>query len=171
MKPIAWLLLFGLSPGLYADAAHNAAELAGFRAVAFGNVRSASVAKILDPKKHEMAEPPNNLFHGFALVSSWQTVDPDSRLQLAAILRVSILSWVKAYESAGGADVVKPSSFCLPDPGYAIHFETDQGPRDFIICLECDEITAYGANQSRAKFSLENESLAQLKENYQKEFR
>jgi hypothetical protein len=170
MKPITWLLLFGLSSGLYADAARNAAELANFRAVAFGNVRSVSVAKILDPKKHEMAEPPKNLFHGFALVSDWQTVDPDSRLRLAGILREPIRARLKAYESAGDADVAELSSFCLPDPGYAIHLETDEGPRDFVICLECDDLTAYGKSQSRAHFSIENEPLATLKKYYQKEF-
>jgi hypothetical protein len=170
MKSITWLLLLGLSPGLYADAPSNAAELAGFRAAAFGNVKSVLVAKILDPKKHEMAEPPKTLFHGFAVISNWQPVDPDSRLQLAGILRAPIAHLIKAYESAGAADVVRLSSFCLPDPGYALHFETDQGPRDFTVCLECDQIEVYGPNHRQANFSVDDEPLAQLRRYYQKEF-
>jgi len=164
------VLLCVIGAGVHA-ADRNAAELASFRAVAFGQVRSVSVARILDAKKHELSEPPKNLFHGFALLSNWQTADPESRLQIASILRTPILWWVKAYESAGGNEVPKLSSFCVPDPGYAIHLETDQGPRDFVVCLECDSLIAYSPDQHRAEFSLEDDPLAQLKRCYQKEFR
>ena len=170
MRPTAWLFFVGLGSGLYADVTGPAADLAAFRAVAFGNVRSASVAKLLDPKKHEMPEQPKNLFHGFALVSAWQTVDPDSRLGVAGILREPIQARIKAYEAVGGQEVRETSPFCLPDPGYGVHLETDQGPRDFVICLECDEVTGYDGKQMSARFSLENDALVKLKLYYQKEF-
>ncbi len=165
------VLLVGIPQvAVRADAADNAGQLASFRAVAFGKVTSASVAKIIDLRMHKLAAPNGGDFHGFAVISPWQALEPKSREALAALLRSPIDYWVMAYATAGNAELVKLSSLCLPDPGYAVHLETDRGPRDFAICLLCDDVVAYGERGKSADFSLDAGPLKALKKCYRGEF-
>jgi hypothetical protein len=151
-------------------ATENKKMLTRLEAVGFSDVKSASVARIIAPEKHHLAKQGAGAFHGYNVISNWQSVNDPSRFEVADLLKKRIDSLVNAYANAGDNGVFEPESFCIPDPGYAVHLETDKGPRDFAICLECEQVDAFGDQGKSVNFGVDAGQTATLKRNYYAEF-
>jgi hypothetical protein len=159
-----------------ATSEHNREYLSNFAAIAFSEVKSISVAQVYDTNgpilnAGEAAPKPVTIgdYHGYPLISKWRQVDDQSQKELARLLKRPIDFWVKTYAEAGDKDVLVNVSFCMPDYGYAMHLETNEGPRDFLICLQCGQIAAFAGNH-RADFDLKDSDLVRLKAFYLDEF-
>ena len=140
----------------------HADRLADFRGVAFGEVRAASVARLVDRGR------PN--FHGLTLAGDWLKLGATAQAGLANALREPIDRWIRLYAEAKGDSLVELDSFCVPDYGYAVRLETDMGVRDFAICLRCGQVAVYGRRKEGVSFSLKDEALAKLNACYRDEF-
>ena len=152
-----------------ADASRNAEQLASFGALAFSDVMSVWVARIVDLKAHDRTSSTDLDFHGCSFASRWRMVGPQDEAGLAELLRGNIDFFVRAYRAAGNGYVDTNGSFCAPDYGYAIRLYTADGVRDFLICLRCGQIEAFG-NEHTVAFGLHGSDLAKLKAYYLGEF-
>jgi hypothetical protein len=116
----------------------SVSDLATLQALDFAVVRSGEVARI----KGEGGA--FNAFHGYRLISGWRALEEKPRRELAAVLADLIRGDLAAelQPRQTGEELIHLHSFCF-DPGYAVRLKTDRGRRDFLICLECDEVHVF----------------------------
>jgi hypothetical protein len=168
---IASLLWAAVGVGLRADAPSGTKQLASFRAVAFSEVKSASVATIGETGKWIKGGVPPEGFHGYKVLSDWEALDPASGSGLTMLLKEPIDHSIQVYAGANGAEVVGLlMPFCIPHPGFAVRLKTDRGQRDFAICLECGIVFAYGDDGQSVEFPLDPDQLSKLKAYYRTAF-
>jgi hypothetical protein len=160
-----WLFVSTMVLASSDSTAYNHHRLEEFRSIAFSKVKSISVAKIRDSGEKK-SKGEGAKFHGYRVISEWRHVDERSGVVLVHTLGEILDSLIRAYAIAGGDDIVELRSFCIPHPGYAVHFESDRGARDFLICLECGQIEGYGEQKPGASFSLDSEQTEKLHTSY-----
>jgi len=169
------LALLPLSNAGSAEAVDNVARLAQFRAIMFSEVKSAEVAMLDSKKPHGLPGLFKSKFHGRVMTTHWQKITGAEAGKMALVLRGRIAFWVHAYANAGPGTIAELSSFCIPNPGYAIHLETDQGTRDFLVCFECGIIDAFGDQADRThysiEYSIEQPDSERLRSAYEEEFK
>jgi hypothetical protein len=165
----AFLLLLGGADFSTAEATRNAEQLVDFGAVAFAEVRSVSVAQIVDLNTHDRSSATDENFHGCRLTSKWSVVRTQAQAGLIELVKKPIDFWVKTYRAAGDNYMETNLSFCAPDFGYAIRLDTTDGTRDFLVCLRCGQIEAFG-NGHTVIFEANDADLVKLKASYVDEF-
>jgi hypothetical protein len=156
---------------LRADTPSDTERLASFRAVAFSEMKSASMVAIVETGERAKLVVPSESFHGYKVLTNWLVLDPASGSGLAKLLKDTIDRSIQVYAGANGAEVVGLlMPFCIPHPGLAVRLKTDRGQRDFAICLECGIVFAYSDNGQSVEFPLEPDQINQLKAYYRTAF-
>lgn len=110
---------------------HDVAQL---RALAFDAASSVEIARVKGTTDAPAA------FHGYRLTSKWHAPAANATelaQTLARLVRDDLAVLTKPDKS--GEEVVSLHSFCF-DPGFALRLQTERGRRDFLVCLECDEV-------------------------------
>jgi hypothetical protein len=177
-NPIKGAAIGGLailaSLAVFADsdvAADNAARFHAYQAVAFSTAKSVTVAQLDGSHRLGFGRLFAHAFHGFRLISEWKKLDAKEAEKISMVLRERIESGVRAYSpSAGDNTIIELSTFCIPKPGFAVKIETKRGAREFLICLECGDVVAFGEGVKGVEFSLASEITAELKDVYQGAF-
>jgi hypothetical protein len=150
-------------------AATNAQHLRAYRDVAFTTAASVAVAKLDGAERLGLRRFLVRSFHRYRLVSSWKTLDASASQALARLLREQIDAQIEFYRAAGNDEAVRLNSFCVPQPGFAVRLQTDRGPRDVLICLDCSDVTVFGDDPHGVEFSVDPEVTLKLKASYQAE--
>ena len=140
-------------------AAQTNAEL---HSVAFSEVRSAMVSKITGFNKAA------GMFHGFILAPGSRYLATSYRTELANLLIRRVAEKLASLGPPNDEAIVE-ESLCF-DPGYAVHFETSDGPRDFSICLDCSFLEVYDGKGHEIGMSINKWLLTELKAAYFDEF-
>ncbi|HVS51849.1 MAG TPA: hypothetical protein VHD62_05785 [Opitutaceae bacterium] len=114
-------------------------DVAQLRALAFDGASSVEVARV----KGTTDEPA--AFRGYRLTSSWRAAGAGAT-ELARTLAALVQNDLSAATTpdAAGTERVSLHSFCF-NPGFALRVQTARGRRDFLVCLECDEVQIFDA--------------------------
>lgn len=136
-----FLLIFAL--GVWAGCASGSRNSAGsevtnLSALEFSNASSVAIAGVKGESKAAEA------FRGYRRVTAWRTPDRTTTTELAALMSEIIRGDLTAERQPlkPGEDRVRLHSFCF-NPGYAVRLKSDHGSRDFLVCLECDEMYVF----------------------------
>lgn len=138
-KQIPALLALAVWSGCTLDqhdpAAGNFSDEANLSALEFATAQSVAVAGIKGMTKAA------NAFHGYRRVTEWRTPAAAATTEIAALMAGVVHADLAMERPPLQPDeaVVRLHSFCF-NPGYAVRPQSDRGRRDFLVCLECDEM-------------------------------
>jgi hypothetical protein len=107
-------------------------------------------------------------FHGYKVTSAWRPLDGYERADLTDLLRKRTLEQIAVLIAPGdGPITLAPLCF---EPGYAVHLDTDKGPREFVICLKCSYIYEYDGKGKELGMEPDQSLLIKMKAHYLDEF-
>lgn len=141
----------------------NAERYRAYSAVRFSTVDSLEVARLDGSSTSSFYSP---AFHRYRRLSNWETLEPSESQSLSELLKEQIEIRAARYAGAGDETLVELNSFCIFNPGFAVRMQTDRGPRDFLICLTCGDIAAYGDNPDGVRFPVSEEVWSELQSIY-----
>jgi hypothetical protein len=128
----------------------------------FAEAKTARVAKISG------TDNGNGSFHGYKVTSAWLPLDGYERTDLTDLLRKRTFEQIVVLTAPGdGPITLAPLCF---EPGYAVHLETDKGPREFVICLKCSYIYEYDSKGDQLGMDPDQYLLIKMKAHYLDEF-
>ncbi len=147
------------------ETAYNKARLKELRGIKIETVASVAVARLSQSNKPTSGGNDSH-FHGYEVSTKWKLLGAKEAAGVVAILRDTIDPLIAAYASAGSDSLVELSSLCLPHPGYAVHVVTENGFRDFAICLECGEAYVFAGTHKAIKLHFSDANNAALRACY-----
>jgi hypothetical protein len=151
------LMLLGLAVWSGCTSLRRDPDVALLEALEFGGAPLAVVAGLKGTSQSSGA------FHGYNRVTDWRVVDKKTTADLAAVLAGAVradLALARQPHKEGEATIWF-HSFCF-NPGYAVRLQSERGWREFLVCLECDEIYVFDDGGHAWNHHLENTEVDKL---------
>ena len=128
-------------------------DLRTLSALEFAAATSVSIATLKGTSKAPGA------FHGYQRVTNWHAADAEAGSAIAALLAETVR--VDLAQARQPGERVSLHSFCF-NPGYAVRLQSERGPREFLVCLECDEMYVFDDDGHMWNHPLEKAEAARL---------